>query len=925
MDLASWGKTPALSLRETTRFDRRVLLKATAMVGAIAAAGGITALLDESRARAQEAPGANSGHWVEAERLGETGLADAAGFITAVTDFPFTAVGANWYGDVGAWPRVELQVSADGVTYTDLYTLSSTADEGPPDREGRIFTGLVCASGAQYIRYRVLDPDGYLASVPGFTLSYIDSSGGPSLDSFPAIGGINADPSRPPRIISRAEWGANEAYRFDEGGELWPPQYQTVEHVIIHHTETSNTQDPIEAIRAVQYYHSVTRGWGDIGYNYLIDRFGNIYEGRVGGQNAVGGHSYEYAYGSSGVSFIGNFSFTDITADAQAAAVAIIAWIARDLNPLGRKSFWYTDSLPTICGHRDVNVSSCPGDLAYDDIPRIRELVANALAGGSSGPPAGIVVGDMVRVDGGVNLRSGAGTGNSVITELASGVVGTVYEGPIYNGGNAWYRLATDFANGWAAADFLYPDPPVPWRDGWYMANEGIQMIDSARLRRVPSVSGDVVANLDVGDAGQIVTGPADADGYRWYRVATNKGTGWVAAIYFDSTGATGGGSPGGVGVSVGDTVEVWDGPANLRSSASISGGVVTVLSTGATGTLIDGPVVADGYQWFQMQTSAASGWIAGNLLAPISGTATAELDTGDAVEVFDGPLNLRSTPGTGSSIVAVLGTGATGMVVDGPAFSHGYSWYRLQTSEGSGWAAADFLKRTVASHGPSFVPGDTVEVFDGPLNLRSAAGANSGIIAVLETGTVGTVLEGPVSASGYTWNRIATDVGTGWVAAEFITHSGAASPSPSGTFGAGDEVVVDTDALNLRMNPSTGSSVIAILYTGDTGSVLAGPQTSEGIAWYQISTPAGTGWVAGNYLGRSLGAGDAVVVQTDDGGPLNLRSSAGTDGSILAVLPNGTSGTILSGPETASGYSWWQVQTSAGTGWAAGAYLRGQ
>jgi uncharacterized protein YgiM (DUF1202 family) len=920
MNLASWADTPARELQGSSRIDRRVLLKASAMVGAIAAAGGLSALLDQSRARAQNAPPAQAAEWVEADRLSETGPPDEAGFITAIADFPFTAVGANWHGEVGNWPRVELQISYDGVTYSELYTLSQTADEGPVDREGRIFTGLVCAEGARYIRYRVLDPDENLATISGFTLSYIDSSAGPSLDDFPAIGGFNLDPARPPRIISRAEWGANESYRFSESGELWPPEYRTVEHVIVHHTETSNTQNPIEAIRSIYYFHAVTRGWGDIGYNYLIDRFGNIYEGRVGGQNAVGGHSFEYAYGSSGISFIGNFQFTDITTEAQAAAVSIIAWVARGLNPLSRKSFWYRTNLPTICGHRDVNETSCPGDLAYDDLPRIRELVANVLASGSSGPPAGIVVGDLVRVDGGVNLRSGAGTGNGIVTTLNNGMVGAVYEGPRYSDGYAWYRLASDFANGWAAASFIYPDPPVPWRDGWYLANENIRMVDSARLRRVPSVNGSIVANLNAGETGRIVTGPADADGFRWYRVQMSKGTGWVAAPFFTSSGSTGGPVPS--GLKVGDTVEVSDGPANLRSTPSTTGSIITVLDTGATGTLIDGPVSANGYQWFRMQTSSATGWIAGQLLSPISGSPSPSFRAGDVVKVVDGPLNLRSTPGTGSSILTVLPTGETGTVTEGPSMAQGYAWYRLNTSSGNGWAAADYLGVVDAPSGPSFAVGDTVEVWDGPLNLRSAPGSGSSIVAVLQTGATGSVLEGPSNASGYVWYRLSTSSGTGWAAADYLTRTTAPPPS-SGSFSLGDPIMVTTDALNLRSSPGTSSSVLTVLYQGTAGTIAGGPQSSGGSTWYQIETSAGTGWVAGQFIGSAISVGSAIRVATDDDGPLNLRSAASTGGSVLAALPNGTTGTVLGGPERTGGYTWWRIQTSQSTGWAVGSYLR--
>ena len=90
--------------------------------------------------------------------------------------------------------------------------------------------------------------------------------------------------------------------------------------MIIHHTDSPNEQDPLTAIRAIYYYHAVTQEWGDIGYNFLIDRNGTIYEGRYGGANVVGGHALQYNYGSVGIGLIGDFTpITTALANADAA------------------------------------------------------------------------------------------------------------------------------------------------------------------------------------------------------------------------------------------------------------------------------------------------------------------------------------------------------------------------------------------------------------------------------------------------------------------------------------------------------------------------------------------------------------------------------------------------------------------------------
>ena len=88
----------------------------------------------------------------------------------------------------------------------------------------------------------------------------------------------------------------------------WDPEYVPVKKIIVHHTVTSNSDpDPAATVRSIYYYHAVSLGWGDIGYNFLIDRQGRIYEGRYGGNAVVGGHALTWNYGSVGIAALGNY------------------------------------------------------------------------------------------------------------------------------------------------------------------------------------------------------------------------------------------------------------------------------------------------------------------------------------------------------------------------------------------------------------------------------------------------------------------------------------------------------------------------------------------------------------------------------------------------------------------------------------------
>ena len=91
-----------------------------------------------------------------------------------------------------------------------------------------------------------------------------------------------------PEVTPRVDWGADESLRYDSTGrEIWPPSFHPIQKVIVHHTATYNDDpDPTRTVRAIYRYHAVDRGWGDIGYNFLIDGAGTVYEGR---------HAFEYS------------------------------------------------------------------------------------------------------------------------------------------------------------------------------------------------------------------------------------------------------------------------------------------------------------------------------------------------------------------------------------------------------------------------------------------------------------------------------------------------------------------------------------------------------------------------------------------------------------------------------------------------------
>lgn len=186
-----------------------------------------------------------------------------------------------------------------------------------------------------------------------------------------------------PEIYSRAQWGADESLR--DPGSL---RYFEVHAGFVHHTVNANdyARDEVPGIiRGIYAYHTKSRGWSDIGYNYLVDRFGRIWEGRYGGidRPVVGAHTLNYNDHAFAMSAIGNFDLKQPSSAMVQAYGALFAWklslhgvdASAVGQPVGSRSF------PAVNGHRDAAATACPGRHLYARIGDIRRLAADAQRG----------------------------------------------------------------------------------------------------------------------------------------------------------------------------------------------------------------------------------------------------------------------------------------------------------------------------------------------------------------------------------------------------------------------------------------------------------------------------------------------------------------------------------------------------------------
>ena len=276
---------------------------------------------------------------------------------------------------VGGWsPRVRLQSGDE-------------PDPGSPDTAtGTRGTSFLWTGGSRCVRLRLeLDAGVRLSDL---SVVFVDSSGG--VPSPAGSLGVASALARQPRIVTRDEWGADPGLM-----NCTPLVADEVRMGFVHHTAGTNDYTRDEAddvIRGVYAYHTSGRGWCDIGYNFLVDRFGTIYEGRSGGIElpVIGAAQAGFNTGAVSVSVMGNFQTAQVPDAVKRSLVRLLAWRldVAHVNPISQATMTSAGGSTTrydagtvvrlhaISGHRDTGLTECPGANLYPLLPSIRERVA---------------------------------------------------------------------------------------------------------------------------------------------------------------------------------------------------------------------------------------------------------------------------------------------------------------------------------------------------------------------------------------------------------------------------------------------------------------------------------------------------------------------------------------------------------------------
>ena len=315
-------------------------------------------------------------------RSAETALAPG---LTRLRTSTYSQVAATWRGS--ATPQVSVRTAPDQ-PWLELPPLADGPDRGSAEgRPGVSGTDLLWTGPRTGLEVRVRGT--------GFTdleLVLIDPGSLPADDGpvpparTTATRSAPAEPAWAPRphLYTRKDWGADNSWRNGK-----PVYLRMLKQVHVHHTATGNRYSRADVpglIRGMYRYHTKTLGWFDIGYNFLVDRFGRAWVGRSGGPRRLvrGAHTLGFNHGSVGVAVIGNLDSREPWGKAVTKLRRLAAWKLDSRDRWAVGMVWVRSSgsdnyrdgqrvrLPAIDGHRDTNDTACPGQHLYDRLPGIR-------------------------------------------------------------------------------------------------------------------------------------------------------------------------------------------------------------------------------------------------------------------------------------------------------------------------------------------------------------------------------------------------------------------------------------------------------------------------------------------------------------------------------------------------------------------------
>jgi N-acetylmuramoyl-L-alanine amidase len=323
----------------------------------------------------------------------DVGVAEFEGTTSRVLRAPrrFDLLGVR--GSRALHAGLEVRVRRDGGPWSAWVAVAAPGDHAPDTGTGERASDPVWAGGCDELQLRAarrprspLRLHFVAVPAPARRPARAQAAATPKQTAAP-------EPGTPPPIIPRASWGGDTVQPRSA------PAYGVVQLAFVHHTVNANDYTPEQSasiVLGIAKYHRDTNGWNDIGYNFLVDRFGQVFEGRAGGVDAavVGAHAQGYNDQSTGVAVLGTYTDVPIPEAAMASIAQLLGWklslhgvpceggltVLSGGGDLNRYVAGTPVAFQRISGHRDGDKTECPGGALYRQLPELRTRAA-ALAG----------------------------------------------------------------------------------------------------------------------------------------------------------------------------------------------------------------------------------------------------------------------------------------------------------------------------------------------------------------------------------------------------------------------------------------------------------------------------------------------------------------------------------------------------------------
>jgi N-acetylmuramoyl-L-alanine amidase len=310
----------------------------------------------------------------------------------------YGVVGATWAGAVPAGLRIAVRTRTGDVWSSWTRLSLDAADHGPDPgtaeaRTDRPASDPLVVGDVDLVQMRATSRTGHLPRA--LQLAVVDPGASPADDDPVSRTGFAGQATASvvgqaprPKIRARGAWGANERLRTRR------PTFGTVRAGFVHHTVNTNGYRRAQVpaiIRGIYAFHTQVNGWSDIGYNFLVDRFGRIWEGRFGGpaRDVIGAHTLGFNDVAFAMSAIGNFQTARPSRAMVRAFGRLMGWKLgiNNVRAGDMRQFLHRRSFRAISGHRDAGATLCPGVHLYKRIRVIRQIAVGAQRGTAAPAP----------------------------------------------------------------------------------------------------------------------------------------------------------------------------------------------------------------------------------------------------------------------------------------------------------------------------------------------------------------------------------------------------------------------------------------------------------------------------------------------------------------------------------------------------------